>query len=202
MPLPTTLNGTTVKVKDSVGAERLAPLFFVSSGQVNYQIPQGTATGTATITITSGSGALSVGTIQIATVAPGLFTANANGLGVAAAVALRVKPGNVQSFEAVAQFDATVNRFVAVPLDLGPTTEQVFLILNGTGIRWRSALAGVTAKIGGTDARVDFAGAQGSLTGLDQINVQMPRSLIGRGVVDVVLTVDGKATNTVQVNLK
>src|SRR5262245_39385422 len=34
-PLPTSLAGTTVKVKDSAGVERLAPLFFVSPGQIN-----------------------------------------------------------------------------------------------------------------------------------------------------------------------
>jgi uncharacterized protein (TIGR03437 family) len=45
-------------------------------------------------------------------------------------------------------------------------------------------------------------GAQGSLVGLDQINVLIPRSLIGRGEVDVMLTVDGKAANTVRVAIK
>src|SRR5262249_17822038 len=45
LPLPTELAGTTVKVKDSAGAERLAPLFSVSPTQVNYQIPVGTAAG-------------------------------------------------------------------------------------------------------------------------------------------------------------
>ena len=39
LPLPTQLAGTTVKIKDSAGIERLAPLFFVSPTQVNYQIP-------------------------------------------------------------------------------------------------------------------------------------------------------------------
>src|SRR5207244_5258607 len=34
-PLPTSLAGTTVKFRDSAGVERLAPLFFVSSGQIN-----------------------------------------------------------------------------------------------------------------------------------------------------------------------
>src|SRR5262249_53124174 len=35
LPLPTALAGTTVTVKDSAGSERLAPLFFVSPGQIN-----------------------------------------------------------------------------------------------------------------------------------------------------------------------
>ena len=66
LPLPTELAGTTVRVKDSNGAERFAPLFFVSPTQINYQMPPETAAGAATVTITSGNGALSIGAVQIA----------------------------------------------------------------------------------------------------------------------------------------
>ena len=47
-----------------------------------------------------------------------------------------------------------------------------------------------------------FAGAQGGFVGLDQANVRIPRSLAGRGDVDVVLTVDGQPANVVRVNVK
>jgi uncharacterized protein (TIGR03437 family) len=60
----------------------------------------------------------------------------------------------------------------------------------------------VTATIGGTSATVSYAGAQGSLTGLDQVNVLIPRSLIGRGEAAVALTVDGKVANPVTINVK
>ncbi|MCI0391728.1 MAG: hypothetical protein MOB07_23540, partial [Acidobacteria bacterium] len=191
-PLPTTLSGTTVKARDSASVEQLAPLFFVSPTQVNYQIPAGTANGAATITITSGDGSVSTGTTLISTVAPGLFTANASGQGVAAALALRIKADGSQSYEPVAQFDSAQSRFVAAPIDLGAEGDQVFLILFATGVRYRSALSAVTARIGGVDAQVIFAGAQGGFVGLDQVNVRLPRSLIGRGLVDVALTVDGQ----------
>ncbi|MGH9841878.1 MAG: hypothetical protein ACREEM_24245 [Blastocatellia bacterium] len=42
-PLPTTLGGVSVRALDSAKTERLAPLFFVSPAQVNYQMPPGTA---------------------------------------------------------------------------------------------------------------------------------------------------------------
>jgi uncharacterized protein (TIGR03437 family) len=201
LPLPTLLAGTSVQVKDSTGFSRIAPLFFVSPGQVNFQIPAGTALGNATVTITSGSGAVSSGTVQVSTVAPGLFAANANGRGVAAAVVLRVSANGTQTIEPVARFDATQGRMVSVPINLGPATDQVFLVLFGTGIRFRSDLAAVTAKVGGVDAQVTFAGPQGTFQGLDQVNVRLPRSLIGRGEVDVSLTVNGKVSNTVTVNI-
>jgi uncharacterized protein (TIGR03437 family) len=202
LPLPTTLAGTTVKVRDSAGVERDAPLFFVAPAQVNYLIPAGAAAGAAKVTITSGDGKVSAGVVQIASVVPGLFSANASGQGVASGEILRVKADGTQIYEPIARFDQAQNRFVAVPIDLGPATDQVFLILYGTGFHNRSSLAAVECKIGGADAEVLFAGAAPGFVGLDQSNVRLPRSLAGRGEVDVVLTVDRKAANTVRVTIK
>ena len=67
--------------------------------------------------------------------APGLFAASSNGQGVAAAVALRLRADGSQSYEPVVQFNATTNRFEAVPIDLGPESDQVFLVGVGTGLR-------------------------------------------------------------------
>jgi uncharacterized protein (TIGR03437 family) len=60
-------------------------------------------------------------------------------------------------------------------------------------------VSAVTATIGGTAATVAFAGAQGTFVDEDQINVQVPQSLKGAGLVNVVLNVDGKSTNPVQI---
>ena len=201
-PLPTQLAGTSVKVRDSAGNERPAPLFFVSPGQVNYQIPAGTVAGPAIVTITSGGGVISTGGLPIATVAPGLFAANSNGQGVAAAVVLRIKPDGTQIYEPVAVFDPSQNRFIARPIDLGAESDQVFLLLFGTGLRYRSTLNAVTADIGGVNAAISYAGPQGDFVGLDQINLSLSRSLIGRGELNVNLFVDGKIANTVTISLK
>jgi uncharacterized protein (TIGR03437 family) len=199
LPLPTSLAGTTVSVRDSAGADRLAPLFFVAPQQINYLIPPGAATGAATITVTSGDGSLSIGAVNIAAIAPGLFTANANGQGVAAAVALRVKADGAQIYEPVSRFDQAQNRFVALPIDLGPPSDQVFLIMFGTGMRNVSSLAAAALTIGGTNTELLYVGAQGEFVGLDQVTARLPRSLIGRGEIDVALMVDGQKANIVRV---
>jgi uncharacterized protein (TIGR03437 family) len=201
LPLPTELANTKVSVRDSAGAVRDAPLFFVSPAQVNYLVPAGTANGAATVTITSGDGRISIGNAQIGAVGPGLFAANADGRGVAAANVLRVRADNSQTYEAAAVFDAAQNRFVARAIDLGPEGDRVFLIFFGTGLRFRSALSAVTVKIGGVDAVVSFAGAQGDFAGLDQVNALLPLSLAGRGEVEVVLAVDGRIANTVMLKI-
>jgi uncharacterized protein (TIGR03437 family) len=202
IPLPTDLAGTKVTVKDSAGVERQSPLFFVAPNQINYLTPSGAASGAATITVTSGDGAVSTGKANIAMVAPALFTANSNGQGVAAAVALRVKPNGAQTFEPIAQFDPAQNRMVPIPIDLGPEGDQVFLILYGTGLRFRSNLSAVTASVGGVNSQVFYAGVAEGFVGLDQINLSLPRSLAGRGDVEIKLTADGKAANTVTVRVK
>ena len=119
------------------------------------------------------------------------------GTGVAIGLAVHGKTDGTQTSEMIANPDGTSR-----PIDLGPPGEVVVLVLYGSGIRGRSSLSAVTATIGGVNAEVQYAGAQPDFVGLDQINVLVPRSLIGRGEVDIVLTVDGKAANTVRVNIK
>lgn len=201
-PLPTVLAGTAVKVRDSAGSERLAPLFFVSPTQINYQVPPDTANGAALITIVKADGTAPSAATQIAPIAPGLFAANANGQDVAAGVVLRVKPNASRIIDPIAQFDAAQNKFVAVPIDLDPPDNEIFLVLFGTGLRFPSSPAATTIKIGGLALPVIYAGPQGTLIGLDQINVKLPRELSGRGEIEVELKVDEQPANIVRINVK
>lgn len=199
-PLPTTLAGTTVKVKDRQGTERLASLFFVSPTQVNYQIPPETSIGGALVTVTAEDGAVSIGTIQVVDVAPDLFSADSTGKGAAIGNAVRVKANGAQSEEPIVRF--ANNKWELLPLDLGPDTEQMFLVLFGTGIRFRKDPPQVSATIGGVTARVDYAKNQCCFVGLDQVNLLIPRTLMGRGEVDVVLTIDGQTAPPLKIAIK
>lgn len=204
-PLPYTLADAQVAIGPSFGGGIGAPLFFASPSQINLLVPAEVNLGEASLLVYSGTGQgqyISSSPVLIEKVVPGLFAANANGQGVAAAVALRVKADGTQVYEAVTQFNPMTNRFVALPLDVSNAAEQVFLLLFGTGLRNHSGLANVSARVGGAATEVLFAGKQGSLAGLDQVNLLLPRTLAGRGEVDIVLTVDGKAANTVRVGIK
>jgi len=201
LPLPTTLAGAAIRVRDAASMERDAPLFFASPGQINFLIPPGTGNGVATITVLRNDTSVGTSTVTIQGVAPSLFAANASGQGVAAAVALRVRADGSQSYEPVLQFNQAANRFDPVPIDLGPEGDQVFLIGFGTGLRNRTGNSNL-ATVGGTAATVAFLGAQGQLVGLDQTNILLPRSLAGRGNLDVVLIVDGRRANPVTINLR
>ncbi|MGH9938256.1 MAG: choice-of-anchor V domain-containing protein [Blastocatellia bacterium] len=198
IPLPTQLGGAEVRVRDTSGMERLAGLFFAGSGQINYMVPARTANGAATITVRRDGVDTAQGTVTIEMVSPGLFSANASGRDAAAAVVFR-RRGAVDTFETAVQFNSMTSRFDPLPIDLGPEGDLVALIQFGTG--FRSATM-ATATIGGTPAQVIFIGEAPGFVGLDQANIIIPRSLIGRGLVDVVLIVDGKTANTVQINIK
>lgn len=202
VPLPTTLAGVTVRVTDSEKVTRDAPLFFVSPSQINYLVPTGTKPGLAEIAVFNGANQVAKSETPVNPVAPALFTANASGQGVPAAVALRVRADGSQSLEPVTRFDAVQQRFVPVTIDLGPEGEQVFLILFGTGFRAPAEPGAVAAIIGDEIAEVLFAGASPDFVGLDQANVRLPRSLVGKGDVGVQLLADNRAANVVTVNVR
>jgi uncharacterized protein (TIGR03437 family) len=204
-PYPTSLGNTTVKVKDVAGIERFAQIAFVSPTQVNYVMPNGTAYGSAIVTITNGNLVASLGGVQVTAVGPGTFSANGSGSGVANGSFIRLDANGQQYYSSnIAQWSAVQSQFIFTPLSLGPVGDHAFLLLSGTGVRYRSSIYKVTARIAGVRTPVTYAGAdpQGT-TGLDQIKLgPIPRSLIGYGVAGVVITVDGRVTNTVQVQIQ
>ena len=202
LPLPSELGSVKVFVTDSNKVERAAPLYFVSPYQINYQIPVGTTDGETKVVVAYKGEVISTGTMTVSSMAPALFTANSDGQGAPAAYVTRVMADNSQVTEAVAQYDATQKKFIPAPINLGPPEEQVFLTLFGSGIRNRSAISSVSAKIAGVDAEVLYAGPQGYFVGVDQVNVRVPRAALVNGEVDLIFSVDGKKANTVRVHVR
>ncbi len=195
--LPTELGGTTVEVNG-----KRAGLFFVSPGQVNYVVPGETTTGTANVVVKAGDNTTSSGTLQVTQVAPAIFTANSNGRGVAAASLLRIKPDGAQSYESISQYSQSAGRFITKPIDLGPEGERVFLVLFLSGVRNASdpnsdgnLNESVRLLIGGNEITPLYAGRQPDFVGLDQINVEIPRSLSGRGIINVSISATGFASS-------
>jgi uncharacterized protein (TIGR03437 family) len=147
-------------------------LFNVSATQVTYQIPPGTAAGPANVTITAGDGVTGTVQVQVAIVAPGVYTMNAAGL--VKAYAFRISNGN-QFIEDVFDIDAT-GAVIACPVTIS-NGDQVYLIAYGTG--FRAAGGDISATIGGISSPVLYAGPQGAQPGIDQFNVLIPSSLAG-----------------------
>jgi len=179
---PTTLGGATVSVKDSAGTSRMAQIAFSSPAQVNFVVPVGTAIGAATVTTTAG-GSTTTGGLNVVTSYPNLFEANTSGL--AAAYALNPQTGAIAAD--------------SQPISAGSAAAPVYLVLFGSGL---GSATSATATIGGINATVSYAGTPGAYPGLDQYNILIPPSLAGKGQVDVIVTVAGLPSNTVNITLQ
>ena len=141
--------------------------------------------------------------VQVIAVSPGMFAANADAQGPAAAQLVRVSASGGQTTESVVRLDGATGKYVPVPIVFGPTSESLYLVFYGTAFRYRTALSAVTVTLGGTPLLVTYAGLAPGYVGLDQLNLgPIPRSFIGRGPVDLVVSIDGKIANTVSVTFQ
>src|SRR5579863_935336 len=84
-------------------------------------------------------------------------------------------------------------------VDLGAPEDTVALQFYATGVRDGSE---VRVQIAGQDVPVLYAGKSDHFEGLDQVSVQLPRSLAGIGEAEVVLTVDGQNSSPVRIHIQ
>ncbi len=209
--LPTTLGGTRVEI-----AGRAAGLFFVSAAQINFLVPSDAPTGVQPLRVTTnnaGGSAVLTSTVTINATAPAIFTANANGSGAPSALVLRVAPNGAQTYEPAIVFDNVQQRQVSNPINLGPEGEQVFLVLFATGLRRApdpnrdgNVNESIHVALAGEDTTPPYVGVVPGLVGLDQINLLLPRTLIGRGRITLSLAsvgagAGGPSSNVVEIDI-
>jgi uncharacterized protein (TIGR03437 family) len=155
-----------------------------------FVVPEDSATGPAVLTVKTGDAELTA-SVVIEAVAPGLFSANRTGQGVALATA--VEEG---SEEAVPVYEC------ASPAECAPRpiAASGVLRLLATGVR-KAELSMLAAKIGDVDAEV-MSVAAGENPGEDLVTLKIPADLAGRGDVDVVLVGGERRSNAVRVNFR
>jgi uncharacterized protein (TIGR03437 family) len=193
-PMPETLGGVVVRVSGLV-----APLYFVSPGQINFQVPYETlAGGTATVTVTQGRLVSGTITMPMARVSPGLFSTNQQGSGQGA-----IRIAN----------SATIAAPVGAFPDSRPVRAGDIIEIYGTGLGAVSGAqtgeaaptpplttsASPTVTIGGQSAQVLFSGLAPGVAGLYQVNVRIPTGITPGDAVPVSLTISGVQSNTVTV---
>lgn len=198
-PLPTALGGTSVQITDSVGNTQPAPLFSVSATQANILFPAGLAAGPGTVTVLRGSTAALTAPITIASSAPGLYSMNSDGAGVAAADAFLYTASNQTVNQTVFTCNPPAARScLAAPLNVGGATDTLYVELYGTGIR---GAASVQCLAAGVSVPVLYSGPSAS-AGLDQVNITIPQSLQGTGDVRLYVVADGVASNVVGLKIQ
>lgn len=175
VPLPTALEGTTVVVTD--GSQRLyAPLFYVSAGQINAQLPFGLKSSTVTVQVQTAVGTSAAVSVKVLPRAPRLFTKTMDGKGDAILLHADYKLVDAAN-------PARSGEYLMLYLTgLGAVTPEVAA---GAAGGWGTAEAPlntlsetVTAAVDGQPAAVAFAGLAPYFVGLYQVNFQVPGFLI------------------------
>jgi uncharacterized protein (TIGR03437 family) len=204
--LPTQLGGISLRVRDVTDTVRLAPLFYVSPTQINFLVPDQTALGPVALTVDDGAPLVeTANATPVTQVAPGIFSANGQGRGPAAATAVRILLDGTQ--QPVNVFNCTSpGQCAMVPIDI-TGGQPVYLSLYGTGFRGNPVPLNTRCTVGGVSATVQFMGAQPTIPGLDQINILLPtklpsgtasvQCLFGFAIADF-----GATTNPVQIEIK
>jgi uncharacterized protein (TIGR03437 family) len=188
-PWPTsTTNNVSVQVNGAA-----APLYFVSPGQINFQVPWATpTTGTVNVAVLVNGGSSNIAAVPVATAAPGLF----------------VLPSGQA---AVLNPDYSVND-PSNPVKAGAT---IFAYLTGSGPVSPAAKDGVpasttslvyvqasnSATIGNQPATVSFAGLAPGFIGLVQMNIVVPTGL-APGTYPLSVTIDGQTSNAAPITVK
>jgi uncharacterized protein (TIGR03437 family) len=181
---------------------REALILSAAPGQTSFVVPDAQETGTAEVILRNDAGAeLARGAVRIEPVAPAIFTANADGRGAPAAQVIRVDrstgtPTNQNPFEC-----GNAGACTPAAVAASDATAESVLVLYGTGLRSRTALSSVVAFIDGESLPVDYAGPQPEFHGLDQVNFRLPATLQGRGLVSIVVAVDGRLANPVRLHI-
>jgi uncharacterized protein (TIGR03437 family) len=200
-PLTTQLGQSQVQVVDSAGTTSFAKLLYVSPKQINYLLPVGMATGLAQVSVLNNGTTVANGTIQVQPSAPGIISANSNGMGVATGYVQNIaQDGTAGPPQFVATYDEARGQYVAAPISF-TSGYKLVLVLFGTGFD-NATTSNTTVTVGSTTVTIDYIGPQSQYPGEDQINVELPNSLTGSGDVAVQVTVNGIAANPVSITFQ
>jgi uncharacterized protein (TIGR03437 family) len=172
IPLATTLGNVSVTFNGVP-----APLLFVSSGQINAQLPwdvlsSGTA-GTANVVVTKDNQAYPPQSVQVGPFSPGIFAIGN--------IAVAINPDG-----SIAAPGGSIPGIATKPAKIGDPLGLVILctglgaldqsVANGAASldKLRTATTTPTVLIGGKAAQVVFAGLSPQFVGVNQINVAIP----------------------------
>ena len=187
IPLPLVLGGVSV----TVGGVP-APVLFVNSTQVNFQVPWTVPPGSADVVVTANGTALPKLNITIAAVAPGIWSTQS---GSGQAIAINTDgslAGPAESIPGLALRPAAPgDTIVVLATGLGAVSPAVATGANSTDAL-RLTTATPVVLIGGKPATVTFSGLSPQFVGVNQLNIVVPP--LSAGVVS--LQIEGGGIRT------
>jgi len=183
VPLPVELSGAQVEVRDG---DRVfnAPLFFVSAGQINAQMPFDLQSATVYVSVRTAAGESNREPVAVSAVAPRLFTTTMDGRGEAIALHTDF---SVVSEESPALAGEWVILYLTGLGTVDPVAGAGEAGGNGADLGpLNSASADVSVTLEGQEANFYWAGLAPGFVGLYQVNFQIPEDVVpGRHAIRV-----------------
>ena len=179
VPWPTSLRGVQVTVNGQA-----VPVYFVSAGQINGQVPFEIAPGEVDVVVTLNDVAGTVRKAMVQATAPGVLQNPVN------RAVVQNSNGSVNASNNPARAGEAVTVYLT---GIGMLDNAVTTGAAAPGDPLSRAIASATVKIGGVDAQVLFVGLTPGFVGLAQANVIVPQ--LGAGEYPLEITVGGVASN-------
>lgn len=192
-PLPTSLGQTSVRIGGIV-----APLFFVSAGQINAQVPWGVPAGTSSITVSALGGSSVPANFTIQDSAPGLFSQTSDGRGPGAVLnyvpeqkvyAINTPGATINPSGIVTIYGTGFGRVSSPPADGTALSAAV------------STIVTPVVTIGGRQASVQYSGLAPNYVGLYQINAVIPTGTPEGCYLPVTVAFGSNVSNTVTIGV-
>jgi len=188
-PLPTKLDGLSLQFGGSLDA----PLFAVSGGQINFQVPWELAgQSQAALSAAINGETSATQTLNLATYAPGLFSMNGQGTGQGAILDTSY---NLVNSSNPATAGVTVLQIYCT--GLGPVNNQPASGAAASDAQLSKTTAIPTVTVGGVSATVLFSGLAPGSVGEYQVDALVPAGSSKGGSVPVVISIGGVVSNAV-----
>jgi uncharacterized protein (TIGR03437 family) len=196
-PWPQTLGGASILTNSKPAA-----MYYVSPGQINFQVPWEAAGSTqGSVSITTGGVQSAAQSFNLAATAPGLFTTNQQGTGQAAALVANtaIVAAPTGTFPGSRPVQRGVEYLEFYGTGLGPVTHTPATGAPAPVNPLAQTIASASVTIGGVPATVTYCGLSPYYVGLYQVDVQVPANAPTGSAVPVTLTIGGVAANSVTV---
>jgi uncharacterized protein (TIGR03437 family) len=186
--MPRELSNTRIRVNNVE-----APLYFVSAGQINFNIPVATADGSQRVEVLVGGNVVAAGNVNVWNAFPALAARTTD----AARPGILLNQNNDDNLQIPAARGTIVQLFAT---GCGATNPPA---LDGTPTgAVAPTVAPVRAWVSVLEATVEYAGAQPQFPGICQVNVRIPNEAFITGNVPLYITVNGIASNPVSVRVQ